>query len=176
MSTNIVHVLTVIGKAANEVEAVCEELLSRREERRAGEFGTDDWSERQHEEIRAFCKSLIGASRELPVHYYAQYLDGWSVADSRFMLLDWPDGKRRQIFGTEHGIAFYPSDCCQSVLEQIAKWRRRKVYRTQTEDRWYLDHMREAIQAALWLEIKTHFIGSFKCGFGRTPRMETNSV
>jgi hypothetical protein len=88
----------------------------------------------------------------LPVLYDAQYLDAWSVGDSRFWLLEWPDGKRKRLSGDNYGVAFYPSRHCDFFLTQIKKKQRTKMYRTQTEDRWYLNHLSDAIECALWLQ------------------------
>ena len=152
MSTSIVHVLTVIGKAATEVEAACVELLGRRIESDSKNEGSFDWSAADHQALEDLCVALIRASRELPVLYCAQYLDCWTVADSRFCILDWPDERRRQIYGSAYGLAFYPSKFSLDLLTQIKKCRRRRFYRNQSEDRWFLDQMKEAIEAALWLE------------------------
>jgi hypothetical protein len=154
MSTSLVHILTVIGKAAVDVEAACENMLGGRVERHSRNYGygSDDWSEADQKAAQRLSSALINAAPELPIVYYAQYLDSWSVADSRFRLLDWPDGRKRQICGDMFGMVFYPSEFCQALLTQIKRLRRRKLYRDQAEDRWFLDHMREALQAALWLE------------------------
>lgn len=152
MSTSIVHILTVAGRGAEEVETACEELLSRRVERQSGCYGSDDWSDQDHKDIEELCTKLIGAAHKLPVVYYAQYLDGWSVANSSCRLLECPDGKRRLIFGSGFGLAFYPSRYCHDLLAQLTRLRRRKLYRTQAEDRWFLDQAREASEAAIWLQ------------------------
>jgi hypothetical protein len=163
MSTSIVHVLAVIGKGAEQVESACEELLGRRKERHPKEYGSDDWSEQDHKDIEKFCAALVRASRELPVLYYAQYLDSWSVGDMQFRLLEWPDGKRRQIGGSNFGVVFYPSRYSNEFLAQIKRWRRRRVYRNQAEDRWYLDHIREAIEDALWLDSSFLVVSISEC-------------
>jgi len=75
LSTSIVHVLTVIGKSAAEVEAACEDLLGRRIVSSAKSYGSSDWTDRDHEDIEKFCMSLLGAAGNLPIYYYAQYLD-----------------------------------------------------------------------------------------------------
>src|SRR5262249_53589745 len=105
-----------------------------------------------HEAIAYFCVSLINVVHQLPILYSAQYLDGSSVADSQFRLLEWPDGRKRLINGTRFGVVYYPSEFVQDLLTQIKKYRRRKFYRHQTEDRWFLDHIGEAIQSAQWLD------------------------
>jgi hypothetical protein len=163
MSTSLVHVLTIVGKAAQDVEAACNELLGRRIERSSNSFGTDDWSDRDHKDIVKFCTQLLDAVRDLPVLYYAQYLDAWSVADSRFFLLEWPDGRRRQICGANYGMVFYPSRQRDALLAQIKKKRRTKLYRTQTEDRRYLDHLKDAIEDALWLEAPFLVVSISQC-------------
>jgi hypothetical protein len=163
MSTSIVHVLTVIGNGAKEVEAACEQLLAKRVERHPTEYGSDDWSERDLKAIEDLCSALIEAARDLPVVYYAQYIDAWSVADSRFRLLEWPDGRRRQIYGSGFGMAFYPSTFCQDILAQIKRFRRRRLYRNQAEDRWFLDQMKEAIEAALWLRAPFLVVSISQC-------------
>ncbi len=152
MSTSLVHAFTVIGKGAGEVEAACEELLGRRVVREPNAYGSEDWSEADHKAIEGLCTSLINAARELPVVYYAQYLDSWSVANSPFSLLKWPDGRRRYICGDSHGLVFYPSEFYRDLLEQIKRFRRRRFYRDQAEDRWFLQQMREALDCGLWLE------------------------
>jgi hypothetical protein len=152
MSTNLVHVLTLIGKSAAEVAVSCEELLGRRVERNRQSYGSDDWSEADHKAIADFCLSLIKAVTDLPVVYYSQYLDSWSLANSMFRLLEWPDGRRRELCGGSFGLAFYPSEFCRELLAQIKALRRRKIYRNQTEDRWYINQMQEALSSALWLE------------------------
>src|SRR5262245_59876303 len=127
MSTSLVHVLTVIGKAASEVEAACEDLLGRRVQHHANSYGTDDWSPVDHEAIAGFCTSLLKHVSKLPILYYAQYLDTWSVADSRFRLLEWSDGRKRQIYGASFGVVFYPSEFSENLLAQVKKYRRRKL-------------------------------------------------
>ncbi len=154
MSTSLVHVLTVIGKGAKQVEAACEELRGRRVERHTQRYGSDDWSERDHRDIDDLCVALLRASRKLPVYYYAQYLDSWSIASSMFSLLEWPDGMKRLIYGSAFNLAFYPSRYSQEFLAQIKRRRRTKLYRTQVEDRWYLDRVKEAFEGTLWLERK----------------------
>jgi hypothetical protein len=152
MSTSLVHILTVIGRASEEVEAACDELLARRVPMRPATLGTDDWSENDQKDIQKFCVTLIAHTRKLPVLYYSQYLDSWSVADCRFRLLKWPDGKWRQVCGAGFGLVFYPSKFALAFLEQIKETRRTRANRTQPEDRWFIDHVAEAIQSALWLE------------------------
>jgi len=163
MSTSLIHVLTVIGKGAREVEATCEELLSRRTERHSNCYASEDWSEVDHRGIAGLCLALINAARNLPVVYYAQYLDGWSVADSRFGLLEWSDGRKRQICGDTFGLAFYPAPICQDLLAQMKRIRRRRHYRNQAEDRWFLERIREAIDAALWLEVPFLVVSISQC-------------
>ena len=157
MSTSIIHVMTIIGKGAEQVEAACEELLGRRVRSTfvsgAG-YGSGDWSERDHADLEKLCAALIRAGRKLPVLYYAQYLDSWSVGGSNFWLLEWPDAKKRVINGSNYDLVFYPSQFAPDFLGQIKKRQRTKLYRTQSEDRWYLDHVRDAIQSPLWLQAK----------------------
>lgn len=152
MSTSIVHVMTIAGDTASEIEAACESLLNRRVPCDENSFGSDDWAPADQPAIKAFCLSLIRSAHSLPIVYYSQFLDAWTTADSRFSWLEWPDGRRRQIAGDWFGIAFYPSEFSDDLLAQLARFRRSKAYRTQSEDRWFLDHMREAISSALWLE------------------------
>lgn len=163
MSTNLVHVLTVIGKAARQVHAACEELLGRRVERHPKSYGSEDWSEAHHKAIEEFSLSLINTAPDLPILYYARYLDSWDVADSRFSLLQWPDGRRRQICGDLFGLVFYPSEFCQSLLAQIKTLRRKKLYRKQYIYRWFLDHVREALLSALWLEAPFLVVSISQC-------------
>ncbi|RIK72879.1 MAG: hypothetical protein DCC68_25780 [Planctomycetota bacterium] len=144
--------LTIVGEGARDAEAACEELLSRRVEHEVGSYGSDDWSQADHRAIEALCRSLIERAHASPVIYYAQYLDARTVADSRFSLLEWLDNVRRQICGDYFGMAYYPSRFREPLLEQIAKFRRRRVYRTQAEDRWYLQHVSEALCAMDWVE------------------------
>jgi hypothetical protein len=151
MSTSFVHVLTVIGNGAKTVEAACEELLGRRVERHTPGYGSDDWSERDHKDIDDLCVALVRASRKLPVYYYAQYLDSWSVFSSMYSQLEWPDGKKRLICGSAFNLVFYTSRYSEEFLAPI-KRRRTKRYRTPVEDRWYLDRVKEAFEATLWLE------------------------
>ena len=138
MSTNIVHVLTAIGDQSAWVEAGCDSLLEKRVEQDPKSYGTDDWSDRDRQEIDEFCKTLI-ASGDLPILYYATYLDGWSMAGQQHGLLEWPDGVWRQICGDEHDLAYYPFTFRDDLLSQIKAARRRTFYRTQTEFRQYLD-------------------------------------
>jgi hypothetical protein len=154
MATSLVHVLTIIGKAAEEVEAVCEEMLGRRIQQRATSYGSTDWTARDHEDLNRLCTGLVNAARKLPILYYAQYLDSWSVADARFQPVKWLDGRRRQICGSHHGLVFYPSKFAQDFIEQIGRLRNSQIYQNQTEDRWYLDRLKEAIDAALWLQAR----------------------
>jgi hypothetical protein len=154
MSTSLVHVLTIIGKGAIEVEAACQELLARRIQQHPTGHGSSDWTENDHQALEQLCMSLVNASRNLPVLYYAQYLDPWTVADSRFHLLQWPDARRLHICGSTFGLAFYPSRFSHDFLEEIEKLRHAEFYHSQAEDRWYLDHVKEAIDTALWLEDK----------------------
>lgn len=151
MSTNLVHVLTVIGDYADEVEEACDALLAKRVEQEPGCYGTEDWSDRDRRAIDAICKPLIVAARGLPMLYYAAYVDGWSMAGQQHHLLEWPDGVRRQLCGDEHDLAYYPHAFRDDLLSQIKSARRCKFYRENAESRWYLDHIREAIDAALWL-------------------------
>lgn len=152
MSTNLVHVLTAIGDHSAWVEAECDSLLAKRVGQDPRSYGTDDWSDQDRREIDEFCKTLIASARDLPILYYAAYIDGWSMAGMQYRLLEWSDGARRQICGDEHDLAYYPFAFRDDLLSQIKAARRRKFYRTQTEDRWYLDHVRDAIDSALWLE------------------------
>jgi hypothetical protein len=163
MSTSLVHFLSIVGEASQDVETACNELLGRRVARSPKSFGSDDWSRRDHKDIEKFCLHLLDTALNLPVLHYAQYLDAWTVADSRFSLLEWPDDRRRQICGAGYGIAFYPGGHCESVLAQIKKKRRTKLYRTWTEDRWYLDHLKDAIEAALWLEAPYLVVSISQC-------------
>ena len=159
MSTSLVHVLTIIGNAAQDAEAVCEELLARRKPRAGGGYGSSDWSAQDHADIQAFCLRLIAAAHELPILYYAQYLDPWTVADSRFALLPWPDERRRLFCGGDHGIAFYPAQIADAILGQIAE----NAPRAQREDRWYLDQLKNAIEAALWLKAPFLVVAISRC-------------
>jgi hypothetical protein len=45
MSIGLIHIITVVGKPAEQVEAACDELLTRRVERNPRFYGTEDWSE-----------------------------------------------------------------------------------------------------------------------------------
>src|SRR5262249_27256619 len=106
---------------------------------------------------------LTAAACDLPVLYYAQYLDSWDVADSRFRLLKWRDRRSRQIFGSMFGLVFYPSRFCEDLLSQIKSYRKTRIYRDQSEDRWFLDHMQEAINAALWLKAPFLVVSISEC-------------
>jgi hypothetical protein len=152
MSTNLVHVLTAIGDHSAEIEAGCDTLLAKRVEQDPRSYGTDDWSDQDRQEIDKFCKTLIASARDLPILYYATYLDGWSMAGAQYRLLEWPDGVWRQICGDSYDLAYYPFAFRDDLLSQIKACRRRKFYREQAEDRWYLDQIRNAIGDALWLE------------------------
>jgi hypothetical protein len=152
MSTSLVHVLTLIGKGAHETEKECEELLRRRVEVEAGAYGSDDWPDTAHRDIERLCLLLVKAAYSLPVVYYAQYVDGWTVADSIFSLLEWPDGCRRHICGDMFGVAFYPSQFRENLLTQITKSRKRRHYREYDENRWYLNHVQEALAAFSWVD------------------------
>jgi len=151
MSTSLVHVLTVIGKGAVQVEAACEELLSRRVARGPG-YGSLDWTDRDHEDLEHLCVALINAARNLPVLYYAQYLDPWTVGNSMFQLMKYSDGRMRRICGSDFDLVFYPSRFSKEFLHEIDRWRQTEDYRKQSEDRWYLDHVGEAIASVLWLD------------------------
>jgi hypothetical protein len=153
MSTNFVHVLTIIGEAANEAESAFAEVLAKRIEAQPGCYRTEDWSESDQKDTQHLCERLIAAARNLPVLYYGAYIDGWSVANSMTHRLRWPGGTRREICGFSFSLAFYPSRFCEDILNQINRLRRTKLYRKQAEDRWFVDHIREAIQAALWLDL-----------------------
>jgi hypothetical protein len=163
MSTSLVHLLTIVGKASLEVEAACNEILSRRIERSSKEFGSDDWSDQDREDFAELCVYLLDAAHELPVLYYAQYLDTRSVADSRWCFLEWPDGIRRQVYGDDYGMAFYPSCHCDALLAEIRKKRRTKAFRTQTEFRWYLERLKDAVEDALWLHSPFLVVSISKC-------------
>jgi hypothetical protein len=52
-------------------------MLGRRIQRHVKGYGSDDWSEADHIAIADLCSALINAARDLPVVYYAQYLDSW---------------------------------------------------------------------------------------------------
>jgi hypothetical protein len=153
MSTSLVHVLTVIGRGAQEVEATCDELLGRRVERHPAGYGSGNWTDSDHADIERFCVTLTNAARQLPVLYYAQYLDSWSVGWSQFRLLRCADGVRRQICGSDFGVVYYPSRFCADLLAQVQKWRRKRAYRDQAEDRWYLDHVKEALAVGLNMQV-----------------------
>jgi hypothetical protein len=155
MSTSIVHILTVIGKGAEQVEAACDELLGRRVPADSIGYGSDDWSETDHKDIEHLCRALMRGARKLPILYNAQYLDSWSIGSSQFRLLDWPDHKERLICGANFNLAYYPGHFSQDLLTQIKNWRRKRVYRIQAEDRWYLDHVREAMEVARWLDARS---------------------
>jgi hypothetical protein len=163
MSTSLVHILTVIGQASVAAEKACDELLDRRVANEPRAYGSEDWSEKDHLDIERFCRQLIGAAHELPIAYYAQYINGWSVGNSFFHLLQWPDGLQRQVCGSAFGFVYYSSAHWQSVRAQIEKRRRTKVYRSQAEDRWYLDHVKEAIEHVVWLESPFLVIAISQC-------------
>lgn len=59
MATSLVHVLTIIGRAAQDVESVCENLLAKRNPREHNGHGSDNWSTDDHVEIEYFCPNLI---------------------------------------------------------------------------------------------------------------------
>jgi len=151
MSTNLIHVLTAIGESAAEIQAACDDLLGRRVEREPGCRCSEDWPPGDREAADRLCQTLIAAALDLPIVYHAAYVDGWNTADQRFHLLDWPDGATRHIYGDDHGLAYYPGAFRESLLAQIKTARRRKFYRDQREDRWYLDHIHDAIDSASWL-------------------------
>lgn len=158
MSTSVVHILTIVGKASLEVEAACDELLNRRIPK-PREYGSDDWSAQDHANLATLGKSLIAAAYELPVIFYSQYIDAWTVADARFSLVRWPDGKRRQIYGSSHGMVFYPSSMVSDFLSQIKSYRSTNLYQKHSEDRCYLDRLAEAIEAPLWLKAPFIVVG-----------------
>ncbi len=163
MSTSLVHTLTIIGIGAIQIETACDELLGRRVKRSPRSHGTDDWSESDRKDIEGLCTTLIGAARSLPVVYYAEYLDSWDVANSRFRSLPWPDGKKREICGSGFGMAWYPSRHAEAFLTQIKRLRRSKLYREQAEDRWFVDHIKEALEVARWLQAPFLVVAISQC-------------
>lgn len=152
MGTNLVHVLTIIGCAAAEVEAACDELLLRRVGRDPDSYGSDDWTDQDHRDLAKLCETLIGAAHHLPVLYSDRYLDGWSSGGLQLDLLGWPDSRRRVICGDGFDLAFYPSRDREAFLMRIKNGRRTKPYREQLERRWHLDRLKEAIESASWLD------------------------
>ena len=163
MSTNLIHVLTIVGTGARQVEDACEALLRRRRVRRDNGYGSDGWSKADHKRIQVLCDALISAAHELPVLYSAQYLDSWSVADSRFEMLKWPDRRRRQLCGDANGLVFYPSAFRANLLRQIERLRRTKRYRSQEEARWFVDQVREALRAPEWLKAPFLVVAISQC-------------
>ncbi len=153
MSTTHVHVWSVIGDAASDIESACDELLGRRVGREPGSFGGEDWSARDHRDLAALCEALIGMAQHFPILYSARYLDGWSTGALRGLGWDWPDSRPRLICGDGYDLAYYPSRDRESFLAQIKSVRRTKLYREHPEERWYVDHLNEAIKAPLWLDL-----------------------
>jgi hypothetical protein len=143
--------LTIIGESAATVENACEELLSRRVEKHPDSHGTDDWSESDHRDTEALCRRLITVARDLPVVYYAQYLDAWEN-ETRFSRVGWPDQRYRHVWGSPFSLAFYPSKHGEALMSEIKRRRRTKLWRTESEVRWYLEHLHEAIRSAMWLK------------------------
>jgi hypothetical protein len=152
MSTSIVHVLTIIGQASIEVNADCQALLSKRVSRSPDSYGSEDWSAADHQEIDGLCKRLINSAYRLPVAYYAQYVDAWSVADSRWRLVLWPGHQKFHLCGASYNLVFYPSEHRDYYFKHIDAFRKSKAYQQQAEDRWYTDLLKEAMLAAEWLE------------------------
>ena len=52
---------------------------------------------------------------------------------------------------------------CGDLLAQIKRLCSRRVYRHQSEDRWFLDQMREALEAALSLEAPFLVVSISEC-------------
>ena len=75
----------------------------------------------------------------------------------------WPDGRRRHICGDQFGLVFYPSAFCQELLAQIRAFRKRRLYREQSEDRWFIDHIFEALHSALRLEAPFLIVSISQC-------------
>ncbi|QVL31780.1 hypothetical protein KIH39_23545 [Telmatocola sphagniphila] len=163
MSTNIVTVLTIIGKASVQVEEACSEILNRKKKpkKRDLSLGSDDWTAEDHKALENLCENLLNIASQLPVVYYSQYLDGWSMCDSRWFFLEWPDGIRRQIYGDDYGLVYYPQSICNSILEQLKKIKRRR--NVVAENRMYNDRLREAIDAASWIKAPFVVVAFSKC-------------
>lgn len=151
MGTHLVHILTIIGKASVEAEIICDDLLGRRVSRSSGSYGTDDWSDEDHGKLATFCEFLISKAEKLPVLYYAKYLDPWSSC-AEAMSINQPDGKRRVIFGKDYDMAFYPYCFRHNLMDHIKTRSTDDAIRTQPERRWYLNHLNEATETALWLD------------------------
>ena len=151
MSTSLVHLLTIIGTASQEVEAACNEMLGRRIEHSPDEFGSDDWSERDHKDLEEFCVGLLDAAHELPPYSItpSTLMPGRSL--TRGTVFYWNGQMERGVKSTDQTTAwpFTPRAIAMFFLAAIKKMRRTKAFRTHTEDRWYLEHLKDAIEAAL---------------------------
>jgi hypothetical protein len=129
VSTQRYHFLTIVGRAARDVETACEAVLARRVDDHLHGVGGTDYGPADHARLERICLSLLDAADELPVLHHATCLDGWAMGNRALTLLPWPDGRSRAALGLNYGLAIYPSRQAPALLAATARAHRRAARR-----------------------------------------------
>lgn len=145
MSTQRFHFLTIVGRAASDVEAVGESLLAARVEDHPGGVGGTDYRRAAHARIERVCASLLAAADALPVLHHATQIDGWATGNHALARLPWPDGRVRAVMGLNYGFAFYPRSAAAAVYAGATRARRAAARRGRRLDSWYEDAVATAV-------------------------------
>jgi hypothetical protein len=149
MSTQRFHFLTIIGRAAAEVEAACDSLLALRVPDHPRGVGGTDYGPAALARVEGFCKSLLHAADALPVLHHATHIDGWATGNWGLTRLPWPDRRVRAALGLNYGVACYPSRQAPALRAAAARARRRAARRARTFDSWYEDAVTLAIDTGV---------------------------
>lgn len=151
MSTNWIHVLTVIGQAADNLQNRLETLVDRGQSETPMSIASDSWSEVDRDSLHQLCRNLIGHSDRLPVYSAVRYLDSWSIGFSPTMFLRWPDERQRRVIGTEYDIVFLPGEQATWINDHLSRLRRRKAIRQSVENTAFVEALQTAINGPTWL-------------------------
>jgi hypothetical protein len=147
MSTSKVFVLKIIGPEASAAAAECSRLAALRRPRDPHGLGSDDWSSEDQHAIDAFCENLLKGRDDLPIVYYAEYLDAWSVAGSS---LQWvtPRGHTGRLWSDTWNVWYHALPDRGALARRVSKVVRCKAYRSDAESRWLLNQVDEAARYA----------------------------
>jgi hypothetical protein len=149
MSTSIIHVLKLIGPSAIEIADKLDRLQRRRKVISTAGFKDFDWGPASQQAIEQLCERLIKTRYELPIAYYAQYVDSWSVAGSQMMWLRSERRRYRDRIWTNDWSLWYHRLPDQGWLKRrVSSVRRKSGHRSNDEMRWHVERVAEAAEYA----------------------------
>jgi|GEM_PF-7073371 len=139
MSTSRVQVFGVIGQTAIDLQNRLETLLIE------NQLGEEEAYAPNAQLVDDLADRLASICYQLPIVYFSEYVDDWSVADSQFHLLSEVGSGDRICRGQCCSMVYFPRADSESLLGEIRSLKTESFYKNQCCDRWFLQHTEEAI-------------------------------